>query len=124
MRHPPAQRFGFRAAGRRRAYHDNREDALIMWRTVGDPHHRVILALETSCDDTCAAAVVGEDGRIASNVIASQGLLHARYGGVVPENRVSDTIWSSSTRSPPTRSSAPARGWTTSTPSPSRAGPA
>jgi N6-L-threonylcarbamoyladenine synthase len=44
----------------------------------------VILALETSCDDTCAA-VVTEDGRIASNVIASQGLLHARYGGVVPE---------------------------------------
>jgi len=31
------ERFGFRAAGRRRAYyHDNREDALIMWRTVGD----------------------------------------------------------------------------------------
>jgi ribosomal-protein-alanine N-acetyltransferase len=28
-------RFGFRAAGRRRAYyHDNREDALIMWRTA------------------------------------------------------------------------------------------
>jgi N6-L-threonylcarbamoyladenine synthase len=44
----------------------------------------VILALETSCDDTCAA-VVTEDGRIESNVIASQGLLHARYGGVVPE---------------------------------------
>jgi N6-L-threonylcarbamoyladenine synthase len=44
----------------------------------------VILGIETSCDDTCAA-VVGEDGRIASNVIASQGLLHARYGGVVPE---------------------------------------
>jgi N6-L-threonylcarbamoyladenine synthase len=44
----------------------------------------LILALETSCDDTCAA-VVTEDGRIRSNVIASQGLLHARYGGVVPE---------------------------------------
>jgi len=29
--------FGFRAAGRRRAYyHDNREDALVMWRTVPD----------------------------------------------------------------------------------------
>jgi [ribosomal protein S18]-alanine N-acetyltransferase len=29
------ERYGFRAAGRRRAYyHDNREDALIMWRTV------------------------------------------------------------------------------------------
>jgi tRNA N6-adenosine threonylcarbamoyltransferase len=46
--------------------------------------HRVILAIETSCDDTCAA-VVSEDGEIRSNVIASQGLLHARYGGVVPE---------------------------------------
>jgi N6-L-threonylcarbamoyladenine synthase len=44
----------------------------------------VILALETSCDDTCAA-VVTQAGGIRSNVIASQGLLHARYGGVVPE---------------------------------------
>jgi len=44
----------------------------------------VILALETSCDDTCAALVTAE-GRIAANVISSQGLLHARYGGVVPE---------------------------------------
>jgi len=44
----------------------------------------VILAIETSCDDTCAA-VVSSDGEIRSNVIASQGLLHARYGGVVPE---------------------------------------
>ena len=50
----------------------------------GGAHDRLILALETSCDDTCAA-VVTEDGRIESNVIASQGLLHARYGGVVPE---------------------------------------
>jgi N6-L-threonylcarbamoyladenine synthase len=46
--------------------------------------HGVILALETSCDDTCAA-VVTAGGEIRSNVIASQGLLHARYGGVVPE---------------------------------------
>jgi N6-L-threonylcarbamoyladenine synthase len=44
----------------------------------------VILGIETSCDDTCAA-VVGDDGRIHSNVVASQGLLHERYGGVVPE---------------------------------------
>jgi N6-L-threonylcarbamoyladenine synthase len=44
----------------------------------------VILAVETSCDDTCAA-VVTHDGEVRSNVIASQGLLHARYGGVVPE---------------------------------------
>jgi N6-L-threonylcarbamoyladenine synthase len=44
----------------------------------------VILGIETSCDDTCAA-VVTVDGHIRSNVVASQGLLHARYGGVVPE---------------------------------------
>jgi N6-L-threonylcarbamoyladenine synthase len=44
----------------------------------------VILAVETSCDDTCAA-IVTRDGAILSNVVASQGLLHARYGGVVPE---------------------------------------
>jgi N6-L-threonylcarbamoyladenine synthase len=44
----------------------------------------VILGIETSCDDTCAA-VVGHDGTIHSNAIASQGLLHSRYGGVVPE---------------------------------------
>ena len=44
----------------------------------------MILGIETSCDDTCAA-LVGRDGTIHSNVIASQGLLHERYGGVVPE---------------------------------------
>jgi N6-L-threonylcarbamoyladenine synthase len=43
----------------------------------------VILALETSCDDTCAA-VVTREGKIRSNVISSQGV-HDRYGGVVPE---------------------------------------
>jgi N6-L-threonylcarbamoyladenine synthase len=43
----------------------------------------VILAIETSCDDTCAA-VVTPGGEIRSNVISSQGI-HDRYGGVVPE---------------------------------------
>jgi N6-L-threonylcarbamoyladenine synthase len=43
----------------------------------------VILAIETSCDDTCAA-VVTADGAMRSNVISSQGV-HDRYGGVVPE---------------------------------------
>jgi N6-L-threonylcarbamoyladenine synthase len=42
-----------------------------------------ILALETSCDDTCAA-VVDADGRMRSNVISSQEV-HERFGGVVPE---------------------------------------
>ena len=44
----------------------------------------MILALETSCDET-AAALVGENGEIHANVVASQADLHARYGGVVPE---------------------------------------
>jgi N6-L-threonylcarbamoyladenine synthase len=43
----------------------------------------LILALETSCDDTCAAVVTG-DGEVRSNVISSQGI-HDAYGGVVPE---------------------------------------
>jgi N6-L-threonylcarbamoyladenine synthase len=43
-----------------------------------------ILAIETSCDDTCAA-VVTQDGEILSNVISSQARFHERYGGVVPE---------------------------------------
>jgi N6-L-threonylcarbamoyladenine synthase len=44
----------------------------------------VILGVETSCDET-AAALITADGRILSNVVASQADLHARYGGVVPE---------------------------------------
>jgi N6-L-threonylcarbamoyladenine synthase len=43
----------------------------------------VILAIETSCDDTCAA-VITDEGEIRANVISSQGI-HDRYGGVVPE---------------------------------------
>jgi N6-L-threonylcarbamoyladenine synthase len=43
----------------------------------------MILALETSCDDTCAA-VITDGGEIRSNVVSSQGV-HDRFGGVVPE---------------------------------------
>ncbi len=42
----------------------------------------MILAIETSCDDTCAAVVNGR--RALSNVVHTQAE-HARYGGVVPE---------------------------------------
>jgi N6-L-threonylcarbamoyladenine synthase len=42
-----------------------------------------ILAIETSCDETSAAAV--RDGKILSSVVSSQIKLHAEYGGVVPE---------------------------------------
>jgi N6-L-threonylcarbamoyladenine synthase len=44
----------------------------------------LILGIETSCDETAAAVV--EDGRhVRSDVVASQVLVHAEYGGVVPE---------------------------------------
>ncbi|MHB8377972.1 MAG: tRNA (adenosine(37)-N6)-threonylcarbamoyltransferase complex transferase subunit TsaD, partial [Dehalococcoidia bacterium] len=45
---------------------------------------RLILGIETSCDET-AAAVVASGRQLRSNVVASQFHLHAEYGGVVPE---------------------------------------
>ncbi|MGD0915007.1 MAG: tRNA (adenosine(37)-N6)-threonylcarbamoyltransferase complex transferase subunit TsaD [Thermodesulfobacteriota bacterium] len=44
----------------------------------------IVLAIETSCDDTGAAVLL--DGRkILSNVVSSQVPIHQKYGGVVPE---------------------------------------
>jgi N6-L-threonylcarbamoyladenine synthase len=45
---------------------------------------RRILTIETTCDET-AAAVVAEDLRVLSSVVASQDDLHQRFAGVVPE---------------------------------------
>ena len=46
----------------------------------------VILGIETSCDDTCAAIIEARKGKvkILSNVVSSQIKLHAPYGGIVP----------------------------------------
>ncbi|NLX21757.1 MAG: tRNA (adenosine(37)-N6)-threonylcarbamoyltransferase complex transferase subunit TsaD [Phycisphaerae bacterium] len=44
----------------------------------------MILGIETSCDETSAAVVVGAK-RVLSNVVATQFDVHAKYGGVVPE---------------------------------------
>ncbi|MBL7049087.1 MAG: tRNA (adenosine(37)-N6)-threonylcarbamoyltransferase complex transferase subunit TsaD [Nitrospira sp.] len=44
----------------------------------------LILAVDTSCDDTSASVV--RDGRaILSNVVSSQNAIHLKYGGIVPE---------------------------------------
>src|ERR1051325_9584607 len=43
----------------------------------------MLLAFETSCDETSAAVV--HEGRVLSNLVSSQIKLHAEYGGVVPE---------------------------------------
>jgi len=44
----------------------------------------VVLGIETSCDETAAACVMGGSD-VLSSVVSSQVDLHAQYGGVVPE---------------------------------------
>jgi N6-L-threonylcarbamoyladenine synthase len=44
----------------------------------------LILAIESSCDDT-AAAVLESENRVLSSIISSQNEIHARFGGIVPE---------------------------------------
>jgi N6-L-threonylcarbamoyladenine synthase len=44
----------------------------------------LVLGIETSCDET-AAAVIEDGRRVRSDVVASQVMVHAEYGGVVPE---------------------------------------
>ena len=51
---------------------------------MNNGQRQLILALETSCDET-SAAVVQDGTRVLSNLISSQVKTHARYGGVVPE---------------------------------------
>jgi len=56
-----------------------------------------ILAIETSCDETCSAVTKGS--KILSNVIWSQTAMHAKFGGVMPsvakrahEERIDDVV--------------------------------
>ena len=44
----------------------------------------LILAIESSCDDT-AAAILEPESHLLSSVISSQNEIHARFGGIVPE---------------------------------------
>ena len=45
---------------------------------------KIILGIESSCDETAAAVVAGGD-TILSSIVASQIAIHRKYGGVVPE---------------------------------------
>lgn len=51
---------------------------------ISRPSSPLILAIETSCDETAAAVMAGA-GDLLSNTVASQIDFHARFGGVVPE---------------------------------------
>jgi len=102
------ENLGFESLGRRPRYYSDREDAFILEGPLplGERAHSVggmeikhldvapaatghgkktlLLAFESSCDET-AAAIVDETGALHSDVVASQIDFHARFGGVVPE---------------------------------------
>ena len=63
----------------RETFHDEVSNEI-----VTDIVRPLILAIESSCDETAAAIVDGE-GNLVSDVVASQIDFHARFGGVVPE---------------------------------------
>ena len=109
------ERFRFLPAGvRRRYYADNGEDAVIMWRTpatlrgslddVPNASPAVILALETSCDDTCAA-VVTPAGEVLRQRRLLAGRARPRSAAWCPRSRRATTS-SWSTRWSTTRSRA------------------
>jgi N6-L-threonylcarbamoyladenine synthase len=86
---------GFDAVGRRLNYYaETGEDALLLRsRPIGPQLAAIaaatrgedlVLAVETSCDETAACVMRGGREELAS-VIASQVQFHARFGGVVPE---------------------------------------
>ncbi len=98
------KRMGFTSLGVRPRYYSDGEDALIMTALIdvlstqrvagdrldvraddsADKVRPLILAIETSCDETAASVVAGDE-RLLSDVVASQIDFHARFGGVVPE---------------------------------------
>ena len=45
----------------------------------------LILAIESSCDDTAAAVLDADTKTVLSSVVSSQNDVHARFGGIVPE---------------------------------------
>lgn len=99
------ERLGLDRIGVRPRYYSDKEDAVIYTGPLPLAEHDVagmelrinaavssaqaersglILAIETSCDET-AAALIDESGTIVADVVASQIDFHSRFGGVVPE---------------------------------------
>ena len=60
------------------------KNTLFSGKTVTIDNNSLIMAIESSCDETACAVVKG--GReVISNVVASQIKIHEEYGGVIPE---------------------------------------
>ncbi len=51
---------------------------------IGEGNDNIIMAIESSCDET-ACAIVKNGREVISNVVASQIKTHEKYGGVIPE---------------------------------------
>ena len=75
---------GFEIVRTRKAYYTNGDDAFDMIRNVDLPKAKVVLAIESSCDET-ACAIVDEKLNVLSSVVTSQIDVHSRFGGVIPE---------------------------------------
>lgn len=75
---------GFETVRTRKAYYANGDDAYDMIRNVVLPSPKIVLAIESSCDET-ACAIVDEKLNVLSSVVTSQIDVHSRFGGVIPE---------------------------------------
>ncbi len=73
---------GFGQYSVRKGYYDGK-DAICMDQDLKDGKHRVILSLESSCDETAAAVL--DNGILKSNIVSTQIKEHQKYGGVYPE---------------------------------------
>lgn len=68
----------------RKGYYENGNDAYDMFKGLIEDKKKIVLAIESSCDET-ACAIIDEDLDVLSSVVTSQIDVHARFGGVIPE---------------------------------------
>jgi N6-L-threonylcarbamoyladenine synthase len=76
---------GFETVRTRKRYYENGDDAYDMiLALLVEQEHKIVLAIESSCDET-ACAILDDQLNVLSSVVTSQIDVHARFGGVIPE---------------------------------------
>ena len=75
---------GFEIVRTRKNYYSNGDDAYDMMKSIQMEKPKMLLAIESSCDET-ACAVIDENLNVLSSVVTSQIDVHSRFGGVIPE---------------------------------------
>lgn len=75
---------GFQIVRTREKYYSNGDDAYDMIRNVELNKDKILLAIESSCDET-ACAIIDDKLNVLSSVVTSQIDVHSRFGGVIPE---------------------------------------